>query len=113
MSDINEPKYNLRVAVKRDDLVQFVYLVRSDMAQIIRQLDDIVRRLELMGARWSERFTPAAETADMRVNARGQNLQQPLHRSAIRASGASISVLGKVAFSDRSPLAKATPPSFP
>lgn len=39
MSDTNSPRRNLRVAVTRDDLVQFLYWVRSDMARIVRQLE--------------------------------------------------------------------------
>jgi hypothetical protein len=54
MSDTNSPKQNLRVAVTRDDLVQFLYLVRSDMAQIVRQLEDIGRHLQ--GTRQGRQF---------------------------------------------------------
>jgi len=56
MIDTNSPRRNLRVAVTRGDLVQFLYLVRSDMARIVRQLDDIGRKLERMAARRSERL---------------------------------------------------------
>lgn len=58
MSDTNSPRCKLRVAVTRDDLAQFLYLVRSDMSRIVRQLDDIGRTLERMAARRSERLVP-------------------------------------------------------
>ncbi len=58
MIDTNSPRRNLRVAVTRDDVVQFLYLVRSDMARIVRQLDDIGRKLERMGARRNTRLVP-------------------------------------------------------
>ncbi len=58
MSDTNEPRLNLRVTATRDDLVRFLYLVRSDMARIVRQLDDIGRKLERMGARRNTRLVP-------------------------------------------------------
>jgi hypothetical protein len=37
---------NLRAALTRDDLKQFLYVLRSDMARILRQLEDIGRKLE-------------------------------------------------------------------
>jgi len=54
MIDTNSPRRNLRVAVPRDDVVQFLYLVRSDMARIVRELEDIGRKLG--GTRQGERF---------------------------------------------------------
>jgi hypothetical protein len=39
----------LRAAITRDELKQFLYVLRSDMARILRQLEDIDRKLE--GAR--------------------------------------------------------------
>jgi len=50
----------LRVVITRDDLAQFLYPIRSEMARIDRQLEDIGRRLEYMGAHRSRppgRFT--------------------------------------------------------
>jgi hypothetical protein len=58
MSDTNSPKCNLRVAITHDDVVQFLYLVRSDMARIVRELEDIGRKLERMGARRNTRLAP-------------------------------------------------------
>jgi hypothetical protein len=58
MSDANSQKCNLRLAVTHSDVVQFLYLVRSDMARIVRELEDIGRKLDGMGARRNTRRVP-------------------------------------------------------
>ena len=40
---------NLRATITRNDLQKFLYVLRSDMARILRQLEDIGHKLE--GAR--------------------------------------------------------------
>jgi len=46
MSKIKDPNRDVQVAITRDDLTQFLYPLRVDLAAIVRRIDDINRKLD-------------------------------------------------------------------